>query len=226
MAQREFKQPERLHQPNVSDCLNIVNDNDDSGRSPPEDCPLARANVILARRKIVEAGGDPRDNWIIDCDSSPSWMTFLKDRSPCLTRSRSAGYWISSRGRRLTAFETMKIQGINPSNRDICETDSTLRSLTGNAMCVTMVKVFARQLLDCTSVGVEPAGLAAPHGASAPVVGGASGENNDAIVVEQSSVDDLLFSALQAQVNNKVVNRLHKQCIQRLDLSITHSWKT
>jgi hypothetical protein len=61
---------------------------------------VADANL---KRKLVElelSGHRPSEsNFFIDCDSSDKFCKVRKDMCPCLTKSRSAGYWLTSRGR-------------------------------------------------------------------------------------------------------------------------------
>merc|ERR1712087_147205 len=52
--------------------------------------------------------------YLVDCDSSGYRMKWLKEVSPCITCSRGAGHWVTSRGRRLAKAEMMRLQGMKP----------------------------------------------------------------------------------------------------------------
>ena len=66
-------------------------------------------------QRIRDQGGDPQDvSFIFDFNASPSWVTVMRKRSPCLLASRPHGYYITSRGRRMTLPEMCRLQGFVP----------------------------------------------------------------------------------------------------------------
>ena len=73
----------------------------------------ARQNVLEAYTEIQNTGGDPgRDPWVVDCDSSPSRSRAYYDYSPCITRSRYRGFWVSCLNRRIRARELLRLKGL------------------------------------------------------------------------------------------------------------------
>ena len=64
--------------------------------------------------KIRQSGGDPRtENWIVDTGASLKFASCRQDMCPCITRGRGASsFWLSSRGRKLSLRELMRLQGI------------------------------------------------------------------------------------------------------------------
>ena len=73
-------------------------------------------------------------------------MCAYKEWSPTLTRSRAAGYWITSRRRRMRPAEMFKVMGFAPDCiRPVAP--AAMGRLAGNAMCVPLVRVLLEALL-------------------------------------------------------------------------------
>ena len=78
--------------------------------------PHAQANRAVAISAITATGQDPYTTpFVVDLDCSLQFrpQRYVAHRVPCLTYSRKAGLWITSRGRRMSAAECMRIQGIS-----------------------------------------------------------------------------------------------------------------
>ena len=70
-------------------------------------------NIDRASERIRESGHDPqKETFVIDCDASAKRLKWRKDCSPCITRSRCRGHWISNLERRFTIEEMFRLQGI------------------------------------------------------------------------------------------------------------------
>ena len=109
--------------------------------------PTAQANVLNFLRQVASSGDDPFDSpWIIDCDSSASRVSGMRNCSPCLTRSRAAGHWVTSRGRRMTLSEQMRLQGINPPF-PVAVPPVEFGRLLGNSMSVNILERILCSLL-------------------------------------------------------------------------------
>ena len=114
---------------------------------PPKESITARLNVNLLLRAIGDQGHDPfNESWILDCDSSTSRAKGLYNMSPCLTRSRAKGHWISSRGRRMRVSEMLRLQGWFGSFT-VVSTDLQLGQLLGNAMSINVLQRLYCSLL-------------------------------------------------------------------------------
>ena len=114
---------------------------------PPERAGTARDNVLRLLHAIGDRGNDPfNEPWILDCDSSPSRSKASLGITPCLTRSRGQGHWISNRGRRMNPQEMLRLQGwFGPFVQ--VTTDLQLGQLLGNGMSVNVMQRIYCSLL-------------------------------------------------------------------------------
>ena len=64
----------------------------------------------------------------------------MKDVSPCITRSRYKGHYISNVQRRMTIEEMCRFQGFNPTKLKHCVSDTELGHMLGNAMSVNIIE--------------------------------------------------------------------------------------
>jgi len=84
--------------------------------------------------------------WVIDVDSSMGRGCAMYNCSPCLTRSRFLGHWVTNRGRRLTLVEQMRLQGLD-DNFPRHVPPHHFSRLLGNSMSVNvLVRLLARAL--------------------------------------------------------------------------------
>uniref|UniRef100_A0A7S1MA44 DNA (cytosine-5-)-methyltransferase n=1 Tax=Alexandrium catenella TaxID=2925 RepID=A0A7S1MA44_ALECA len=120
------------------------------GRSalPPESQTTARANVKRALKELTAKGHDPlKTPFVVDCDSSPDRSKYFRAVSPCLTCSRAAGHWVTSRMRRMNKTEMMRLQGMDPASFKVAVSEAQLGKQIGNAMSVNVLeRLFVRVL--------------------------------------------------------------------------------
>jgi DNA (cytosine-5)-methyltransferase 1 len=123
----------------------------------PETGKTARTNVRKALKVLSETGCKPlKVSYVVDCDSSTYRMKWMKEISPCITRCRAKGHWVTSRGRRLTKDEMMRLQGMRPDIFKKVVSDCNLGKQIGNSMSVNVLeRLFVRAL---------PAAQLVPHG--------------------------------------------------------------
>lgn len=89
---------------------------DIEAQRPPLTQRVARANLSAAYDAIRRAGMKVSESqMVIDIDSTKYNM--MHNCSPCLTRARAAGggFWLSSRGRRMSTGEMERLMGIGVS---------------------------------------------------------------------------------------------------------------
>jgi len=105
-------------------------------------------NVKAHLRKLQKGGADPhKETFFIDCDSSPYRSINVKGVSPCITCSRGTGHWVTSRGRRLTKEEMMRLQGMNATKFKVAVSQTQLGKQLGNTMSVNVLeRLFCRLL--------------------------------------------------------------------------------
>jgi len=115
---------------------------------PPKTAKTATTNVKSAHKSIRRTGSNPfKKTYIVDCDSSPSRSKFLNGICPCLTVSRGNGHWVTSRGRRLSKEEMMRLQGMNPTTFKVAVSETQLGRQLGNTMSVNVLeRLFVRLL--------------------------------------------------------------------------------
>ena len=101
--------------------------------------PLARRNSNSVLKALRAKGADPRDeDWIVDVDASDNYRGVRKNASPCMLASRDKGFWVTSRGRRLTLPEASRLQGLEPLTSRLLS-NSQLFGLLGNSMTRTVI---------------------------------------------------------------------------------------
>ena len=114
---------------------------------PPETAVTARQNVLRLLHSIADQGHDPfNEPWILDCDSSADRAKGWCHVSPCLTRSRGQGHWISNRGRRMNTSEMLRLQGWR-GRFILASSDLQLGQLLGNSMSVNILQRILSSLL-------------------------------------------------------------------------------
>ena len=124
---------------------------------PPFSNTTARQNALTALRAAQILDSDPfSEPWCIDCDSSIGRGTTLLNCSPCITRSRAAGHWISNRGRRFTMKEMMRLQGVD-TDLPVVVPEIHFRRLLGNAMSVNVLERILCALLPASGLWPQEA---------------------------------------------------------------------
>jgi len=119
-----------------------------AGNLPSIHSKTAYTNVRRALKELAATGCKPlKVPYVVDCDSSGDRMKWMKEASPCITCSRAAGHWVTSRGRRLTKDEMMRLQGIRPEKFKKAVPERQLGIQIGNAMSVNVLeRLFVRAL--------------------------------------------------------------------------------
>jgi len=108
---------------------------------PPKSQGTARANVIHHNKELRAAGVNPqKTTYIMDIDSSAERSKAVKGRSPCITCSRRSGHWVSSRNRRQTLEEMLRLQGMNPTILKKSVSRAQIGKQIGNAMSVNVLE--------------------------------------------------------------------------------------
>jgi len=118
-------------------------------------CTAGNRRRLLEAFSQIEAAGLDRhsedDVIVVDLDGSKvHWMRGI---SPCLTRSRAAvGFYLPSRGRRMTLVERLRLQGI-PLGVLQCRqgiSDRQLGMMVGNALSLNVLeRLLVRVLHGC-----------------------------------------------------------------------------
>jgi site-specific DNA-cytosine methylase len=114
----------------------------------PPDGTVAHRNVLAVLFRLCESGHNPfEDTWVINCDNSEGREHAMLNRSPCITRSRARGHWLTSRGRRMSTRELWRLFGLK--DRDFLSNvpPLTLGQQLGNSMSVNVLERIFCNLL-------------------------------------------------------------------------------
>lgn len=151
----DFKWPEKLTgitQPKFTRIMDPYNKaSDKPGRLPTTD----RQKILVKKafNQVFKAGVNPlRVPVIVDIDSSLKFATHEINQSPTLTRTRGSqgGYWISTRGRRMSTAELLRLQGFVPDEVPYAAakvTPKQLGAMLGNGLSLPCVACLLHQLL-------------------------------------------------------------------------------
>jgi len=143
-----FSFPEKIDCPNIDLLLEPRDPELAKSGLPPTTNKTAWKNVNTALLKIARNGHDGRKvTHLVDCDSSPHRSIFRRNYCPCITVSRGAGHWVTSRGRRTTKTEMMRLQGMDPTKFKVAVTETQLGKQLGNTMSLNVLeRLFVRLL--------------------------------------------------------------------------------
>jgi len=115
---------------------------------PPRTQITAHNNVRKELKILQRAGKDPlKRSHIIDADSSPYRYKSMDGMSPCITTARAKGHWVTSRGRRMTKEEMMRLQGMNATAFKVAVSETQLGKQIGNTMSVNVLERILVRLL-------------------------------------------------------------------------------
>jgi len=119
-----------------------------------------RQRLRKAYQKMRSRGIDPYGTKlpvVVDLGSSRAhWMV---GKSPCLTHSRSHGFYLPALGRMTSITERLRLQGLPPDIHRKCSghvTNQQLGSMIGNAMTVNILAALLARLLP--ACGLIPEG--------------------------------------------------------------------
>ena len=112
----------------------------------------AHTNIEKARAKIRAEGQDPdKLPYVVDCDAPTKTSRHTFDYSPCITRSRNNGHWLTHRQRRMSKPEMFRLQGMDHSSFVVDVSDKVLGQQLGNAMSVNVIeRVIRKAVMACS----------------------------------------------------------------------------
>ena len=140
---RDFRFPVSLGE--TVPLKHILHGKSKSVSSRPPASATNRRNLKTAIRQAKQKGYDPEvQNIFVDLDASERFASWRHDLCPCITRTRaaSAGFYITSRKRRLSTAEMLKLQGIRPENMRKYRgmSPGVLNAAVGNAMSACVLE--------------------------------------------------------------------------------------
>jgi DNA (cytosine-5)-methyltransferase 1 len=110
---------------------------------PPVSATTARENVM---RFLLEI-----EPWIIDCDGSSPYAKTFAGVSPCITRTRYRGHWVTSLGRRMNLPEALRLQGFDDDFFNPVS-ERQLRMMLGNCMSLNVLERIFCSLLPASGL--------------------------------------------------------------------------
>jgi len=98
---------------------------------------------------------------VVNCDASSQSRHAMRGCSPCLTRSRcgAGGHWLSSRSRRMTTQEMLRLQGMS----EFYATEALAAGLSSRQLHLAIGNSFSQNVLEHLFYAALPVvGLAEP----------------------------------------------------------------
>ncbi len=93
------------------------------------------------------------DEQVLDIDASVCFARVTTDACPCLLKSRSRGFWLIGRRRRVRLSEALAVQGISAHHLNSPLSHAALFSMAGNAMSQSILERLFVALLP--TVGLD-----------------------------------------------------------------------
>ena len=137
--------------PSINTILGAWKPTDRAGRLPT--VQRQKDACKTAYKECFDYGRDPRSTPIlVDIDASPKFATYGIDEAKTITRSRGGdgGPWISTRGRRTTPTELIKLQGFELTDvpwTTLKISQRQLGQLIGNAVSVNTIGAILEEAL-------------------------------------------------------------------------------
>lgn len=144
-----FEFPEPLETcPSIEQILDPRTRRPSSEDLPPASQTTCRRNVKVALQELRAKGHDPLvEPWVVEIDCTTPRLQYVLGKSPCITVRRGSGHWITSRGRRMTKAEMMRLQGMDLGKFKQVVSDNALGRQIGNTMSVNVLeRLFVRLL--------------------------------------------------------------------------------
>jgi site-specific DNA-cytosine methylase len=115
----------------------------------------AQLNLDDELVSLCARGLDPSSEcFVIDIDASKRFRSVMRGRSPCLLKSRTQGFYLTNRGRRMTIDEMSRLQGFQPV-RSKTVSRAGLAAMVGNAMNLTVTTRILACVLPTVGFHVE-----------------------------------------------------------------------
>lgn len=140
---RPFKWPKKKGKRSLSDVLDAPGPTDMAGRLPKN--ARAKALTVDAFKKVHKRGIDPRRVPVaIDIGCTKAYSTFGVDvsRTLCQSRAKTGGFWISTRGRKMSTNEILKVSGFKSDELQGWQehvSKAQLQGMLGNCVPVPLV---------------------------------------------------------------------------------------
>jgi DNA-cytosine methyltransferase len=100
----------------------------------------ARSNLSAALRKLRSQGHDPANTcFVVDIHASLRFQTIMKDRCPCLLKSRPRCYFVTHRNRMLTLLELFRLQGYSEM-QPLAVSPRIMGGMLGNSMSINVIE--------------------------------------------------------------------------------------
>ena len=147
----KFHWPKITQAPSINSILDPWKPTDKACRLPGWENGQARCKDAF--KTCYNNGRDPSSTPImVDVDASKRFSSFGVDEAKTLTRSRggSGGPWVSTRGRRMTINELVKLQGFQKSDimwEELKISERTVGQMLGNAVNVNTMACILEEAL-------------------------------------------------------------------------------
>ena len=153
---RDFVFPRPIGRPSIDTLLDAGGD---SAQRLAKRHHQAEANLQKAMKGNEKSGFDPKsETMVVDCDASPQRTGWMPGISSCLSRSRHWGHWLTTKNRRMTINEMLRLQGMEPATFKSAVPEIEVGRQIGNAMSVNVVERLLLSILKhigCVSSSTE-----------------------------------------------------------------------
>ena len=146
-----FRWPKPEGRAKLADVLDPVKATDKPCRLPR--APRASSLARKACQEVFRAGVDPREVPVaVDVDASPRFASYGVNICKTMTKSRAAtgGFWVSTRGRKMTLQEIMRVSGLQDDElgwKSAGVTEKQVGGMLGNSVPVPLMAAVLRQAM-------------------------------------------------------------------------------
>jgi DNA (cytosine-5)-methyltransferase 1 len=150
----EISFPEPIPRVSIESFLDPVNVAPTMEHLPSERSKTAHRNVKRTLENLTARGERPLlKTFVVDHGSSASRCGVVEDKVMCMTKSRAAGHWITSRGRSMNLDEMLRCQGMERCFKQVT-TDRQLGIMIGNAMSQNVLEHLLVKVLPAAGLAL------------------------------------------------------------------------
>ena len=133
-----FSFPDSIEPTNLD---NYLDEDENTFYRAPRLSDAARDNVRRLQDYMRSKGVDHYSRTcVISCDAPRARAEWFENKSPCLSESLCNGHWISTKKRRMTPSEMLRLQGVDPKSVHKNIPDASFRKMIGAAMSLNVIE--------------------------------------------------------------------------------------
>jgi DNA (cytosine-5)-methyltransferase 1 len=150
----EIRFPETIPRVSIETFLDPVDIAPTMEDLPSELSKTAHRNVKRTMEDLAARGERPLlKTFVIDHGSSAKRCSVVEDKVMCMTKSRAAGHWVTSRGRQMNLDEMLRCQGMERCFKQVT-TNRQLGIMIGNAMSQNVLERLLIKVLPAAGLAL------------------------------------------------------------------------